>query len=237
METRGYRQNYFTLNDGYDSEVLPEDQLSRSPTYGPSSNPIFGQRELDSFIDIGDVEVFTFDSVSQSTRQPGVDSSIVSTRSSEDIALPSVCPHTDKKKAWFWEYFTQKETTDTRIQCSIVDERTGIVCNWYASDSKRHASTSNMTNHLLRKHSIEGPDALPSEPVKNKHRATLSGLWGGKVRENLTHQQLLERNILRCVITNKQPSQLLNRQHSSRFFRIFQEYHFLSLPAILFGSG
>ncbi|KAK9360845.1 hypothetical protein V1504DRAFT_368314, partial [Lipomyces starkeyi] len=218
METRGYRPNYFTLNDGYDSEVLPEDQLSRSPTPGPSSNPIFGQRELDSFIDISDVEVLPSDSVSQSTPRPGADSSIVS-RPSEDIALPLVRPHTDKKKAWFWAYFTQKDiahewydqkykkrrTTDTRIQCSIVDECTGIVCNWHTSDSKRHASTSNMTNHLLRKHSIEGPDALPSDPVKNKHRATLPGLWGGKDRENLTHQQLLERNILRWVITNKQP--------------------------------
>ncbi|KAK9376707.1 uncharacterized protein V1513DRAFT_437887 [Lipomyces chichibuensis] len=38
METRGYRQNYFALNDGYDSAVLPEDQLSNSPTPGPSSN-------------------------------------------------------------------------------------------------------------------------------------------------------------------------------------------------------
>ncbi|KAK9350222.1 hypothetical protein V1523DRAFT_109415 [Lipomyces doorenjongii] len=153
METRGYRQNYFALNDGYDSEVLPEDQLSKSPTPGPSANPIFGQRELDSFIDISDVEVLPSDSVSQSTRQPGADSSIVA-MSSDDIALPSVRPHTDKKKAWFWAYFTQKEiahewydqkykkprTTDTRIQCSIVDERTGIVCNWHTSDSKRYAS-------------------------------------------------------------------------------------------------
>ncbi|KAK9384935.1 hypothetical protein V1515DRAFT_609952 [Lipomyces mesembrius] len=193
METRGYRQKYLALNDGYDSEVLPEYQLWRSPTPGPSYNPIFGQRELDSFIDISDIEVLFSDSVSQSTPQPGADSSIVS-RSSKDIALPSVRPHTDKKKAWLWAYFTQKEiprewydqkykkrrTTDTRIQCSIVDERTCIVCDWYTSDSKRHASTSNMTNHLLRKHSIGTPDALPSEPVNNKHRATLHDLWGGQ---------------------------------------------------------
>ncbi|KAK9377310.1 uncharacterized protein V1513DRAFT_95484 [Lipomyces chichibuensis] len=181
METRGYRQNYFALNDGYDSEVLPEDQLSNSPTPGPSSNPMFGQRELDSLIDISDVEVLPSDSVSQPTRQPDGDSSIVS-RPSVDIVLPLVRPYSDKKKAWFWAYFTQKEiahewydqkykkrrTTDTRIQCSIVDERTDIVCNWHTSDSKRHASTSNMTNHLLRKHSIMSPDDLPSEPVKNR---------------------------------------------------------------------
>jgi hypothetical protein len=28
METRGNHQNYFALNDGYDNEALPEDQLS-----------------------------------------------------------------------------------------------------------------------------------------------------------------------------------------------------------------
>ncbi|KAK9385263.1 hypothetical protein V1515DRAFT_255022 [Lipomyces mesembrius] len=95
METRGYRQSYFALNDGYDSEVLPEDQLSRSPTPGPSSNPIFGQRELDSFIDISDVEVLPSDSVSQLIPQLGADSSMVS-RSLEDIGLPSVRPRTDK---------------------------------------------------------------------------------------------------------------------------------------------
>ncbi|KAK9481564.1 hypothetical protein V1527DRAFT_503513 [Lipomyces starkeyi] len=108
METRAYRQTYLALNYGYDSEVLPEGQLSRSPTPGPSSNPKFGQRELDSFIEISDIAVLPSDSVSQSTPQLGADFSIVS-RSSEDIALPSVRPHTYKKKARFWAYFTQKE--------------------------------------------------------------------------------------------------------------------------------
>ncbi|KAJ8100121.1 hypothetical protein POJ06DRAFT_124813 [Lipomyces tetrasporus] len=107
METRGNRQNYLALNDGYDSEGLPEDQLS-NPTPGPSSNPIFSQGELDSFIEISDVEVLPSDSVSESIPQPGADSSIVS-RSSQDIALPSVLSNTGKKKAWFWAYFTQKE--------------------------------------------------------------------------------------------------------------------------------
>jgi hypothetical protein len=36
VETRGKRQNYFALNDGYDSETLPEDQLS-SPIPGSLS--------------------------------------------------------------------------------------------------------------------------------------------------------------------------------------------------------
>ncbi|KAK9359154.1 hypothetical protein V1504DRAFT_364033, partial [Lipomyces starkeyi] len=197
--TRGNRQNYLALNDGYDNEVLQEDQLS-SPTPGPSSHTIGSQEELDSFLEISDVE-------------------ILPSRISLAV-IPDICCRffNYKKRAWFLAYFTQKEiphqwyekkykerrSTDTEIQCSIVDERTGIVCNWRTSDSKRHSSTSNMTNHLLRKHSIRPRDAMSPEPVKAKSRATLPSLWGGKDREDMTHQQRLERNILRWVISNKQ---------------------------------
>ncbi|KAK9350240.1 hypothetical protein V1505DRAFT_290046, partial [Lipomyces doorenjongii] len=96
--------NYLALNDGYENFI--RNQLS-SLTPGPSSYAIFSQREPDSFIETTDVEILPSESVSQLIPQLVADSSIVS-RSSQYFALPPVCPH-NKKAAWFWAYFTQKQ--------------------------------------------------------------------------------------------------------------------------------
>ncbi|KAJ6091535.1 hypothetical protein N7467_003504 [Penicillium canescens] len=76
LETHGKRQNYVALNDGYDSEALPEDRLS-SPNPGLSTLP-----ELDTFLDIPDLEINPYESLSQSLSysigSTAADSSIVS---------------------------------------------------------------------------------------------------------------------------------------------------------------
>jgi hypothetical protein len=57
METRGNRQYYFALNDGYDSEALPEDQLSI---------PIPGSLSLEAT----ECEILPSESISQSPPIP-----------------------------------------------------------------------------------------------------------------------------------------------------------------------
>ena len=97
METRGNRQNYLALNDGYDNEALPEDQLS-SPTPELSTLPTFTRIELDTFLDTPDVEINPSESASQSLSYPisstAADSSIVLYASQNPL-------HKPKNEAWF----------------------------------------------------------------------------------------------------------------------------------------
>ena len=114
METRGNRQNYFPLNDGYDSEALPEDRLS---------SPIPGSLSPETT----ECEILPSESISQS-------SPILTTiNSSDSNSLPSAYDYKSKKRAWFWDYFGKTEVPhewyekkkqrliDTKIQCSIID--------------------------------------------------------------------------------------------------------------------
>lgn len=183
METRGNRQNYFALNDCYDNEALPEDQLS-SPTSGNASKfSAFTQPELNPFIDNPtNVEINPSESASQTLSYPttAVDSSIVS-YASQNPPSTTNCSQPTTKEAWFRAYFSKHEVArewytkkhkkrklvDMDIQCSIMDQVTGKQCSWATTDSKRQSSTSNLVLHLLRKHSIYPPGVSNPEPVKN----------------------------------------------------------------------
>jgi hypothetical protein len=236
METRGNRQNYLALNDGYDNEALPEDQLS-SPTPELSTLPTFTRIELDTFLDTPDVEINPSESASQSLSYPisstAADSSIVLYASQNPL-------HKPKNEAWFWAYFSRHEVPrewytrkhkkrklmDLDIQCSIVDQDTGKQCSWVTTDSKRQSSTSNLTLHLLRKHSIYPPGTLVPEPVK-KSKGTLPSLWGKREEENLTCQQQLEKDILRWIVVDKQPFTTIE---SPEFRQIFLNIPGIALP-------
>jgi hypothetical protein len=240
METRGNRQNYLALNDGYDSEALPEDQLS-SPNPGSLSISRIDQREFDSFLEIAECEILPSESISQSPqllKSTAIDSSVVS-HISQDNSLPSTHDSKAKKRAWFWDYFSQNEiphewyekkkrrVIDTKIQCSVMDQDTGKPCGWFTSDSKRHSSTTNITGHLEKKHSIYPPHTSTPETNKMQTKTTLLSLWGQKEKENLTHQQLLEKNILNWIITNKQA---FTEIESPSFQQIFLDIPGIALP-------
>lgn len=240
METRGNRQNYLMLNDGYDDEALPEDQLS-SLTPDLSVLSAITQPELNAFLDIADVEIHPSESASQSLSYPttstAAGSSIVSYASQNP--LPTANPLTTKKEAWFWAYFSRHEVhrewhtkkhkkrkfMDMDIQCSVVDQDTGKQCSWITTDSKRQGSTSNLTLHLLRKHSIYPPGVSVPGLVKNT-KGTLPSLWG-KREENLTCQQQLEKDILHWVVVDKQPFTTIE---SPAFQQIFLNIPGIALP-------
>ncbi|KAK9237946.1 hypothetical protein V1525DRAFT_342647, partial [Lipomyces kononenkoae] len=160
MQTRGNRQDYLALNDGYDSETQT-DTRCYSPILdatdpGPSSlNDSIGQPESDPPVDpilLSDSEILGSESVSQPQ---------------SDIAGSSVTQR-GAKESWFWQYFNCTETrsewfdnrtkkrkfVDRIIQCAVVDDRTGKGCNWSTTDSKRQSSSSNITRHLKEVHSI-----------------------------------------------------------------------------------
>ncbi|KAK9334734.1 hypothetical protein LIPSTDRAFT_738 [Lipomyces starkeyi NRRL Y-11557] len=98
MQTRGNRQNYFALNDGYDSDAASEDCISSplSPATqdleepGPSSLPDFLSQsavsaDVNSCVEILDDEILP----SESASQPPV------TAASSEIAHPAL-----QKSGW-----------------------------------------------------------------------------------------------------------------------------------------
>ena len=99
METRGNRQNYFALNDGYDNEALPEDQLS-SPTSNTSIFSAFTRPELNPFIDNPtNVEINPSESASQtlSYQTTGADSLSISYASQNPLSTTNRGQPTTKK--------------------------------------------------------------------------------------------------------------------------------------------
>jgi hypothetical protein len=69
----------------------------------------------------------------------------------------------------------------------VIDQGTGKPCNWFTLDSKQHSLTTNITNHLEKKHSIYPPHTLPPETNKIQKKAILLSFWGQKEKENLMH--------------------------------------------------
>ncbi|KAK9244505.1 hypothetical protein V1506DRAFT_541246 [Lipomyces tetrasporus] len=66
-------------------------------------------------------------------------------------------------------------------------------------DSLRQNSTSNMKSHLA-KHSIYPPDTEGRN--REKQQTSVVSLWEKK--EKLTHQQLLEKNLIRWIVAENQ---------------------------------
>ncbi|KAK9349958.1 hypothetical protein V1523DRAFT_328702, partial [Lipomyces doorenjongii] len=101
---------------------------------------------------------------------------------------------------WMWAYFETTEIIDRDIRCIYIDEQTGIRCHRKTTDSARQTSTSNMARHL-QKHSIYPPDSSAEASGTNK-QPSIATFFNGK--QNLTVKQLLEKNILRWIVTEKQ---------------------------------
>ncbi|ODQ68726.1 hypothetical protein LIPSTDRAFT_40375, partial [Lipomyces starkeyi NRRL Y-11557] len=184
--TRGKRIDYFVLNDGSDEEALPEDRLDSSPPY-------------DSGDSLRNSEVFPSESASAvepSQEIPDDASLTCQPQSSRDTD-----PSKSESKGWqCWDYFDITEAIDREIHCSVLDEKTGQQCSWKTTDSKRQSSTSNMEEHLRKRHSIEAHER--PEPAKKPKSSILAYLGE---REKLSPQKLLQKNILRWVVADKQP--------------------------------
>ncbi|KAK9349554.1 hypothetical protein V1523DRAFT_333490, partial [Lipomyces doorenjongii] len=195
METRGNRLDYLALNDGYESQT---DTRGSSPILeatdpgSSSSHYSIGQSELevDPILQLSDSEILPSESVSQP-------------QSLNSIMAGSSVSQKGPKESWFWQYFTCTETRSEIIQCAVVDDGTGMECNWSTTDSKRQSSSTNIVRHLREAHSI-----LPSgaKQVVAPSKATITRfLKKGKENANLTHQQILEKNIIRWVVASSQP--------------------------------
>ncbi|KAK9490409.1 hypothetical protein V1508DRAFT_360111 [Lipomyces doorenjongii] len=77
-----------------------------------------------------------------------------------------------------------RKLIDRDIKCAVLDDY-GQECNWKATDSKRQSSTSNMIQHLRKRHSIEAQGRPESG---KKPKPTILTYFGG--RETLSQQKL-----------------------------------------------
>ncbi|KAK9426978.1 hypothetical protein V1505DRAFT_293825, partial [Lipomyces doorenjongii] len=119
----------------------------------------------------------------------------------------------------------KRKFVDRIIQCAVVDDGTGMECNWSTTDSKRQSSSTNIVRHLREAHSI-----LPSgaKQVVAPSKATITRfLKKGKENANLTHQQILEKNIIRWVVASSQPFTVIE---AAEFQKIFNDIPGISLP-------
>lgn len=229
MTTRRKRLDYRLLNDGSDEEALPQDRVA-SPT-----------PEIGTFFDGSNSEIVPSESASQyqlpHTSSIMADSSIASHILQD--TYPRSCQRLTSASEWLWAYFEtteidrewvlkksrKRKLADREIQCTFVAEKTGKQCGWRTTDSARQSSTGNMRLHLS-KHSIYSPDTASPEASK-KPKSTILNLLGAKEKENLTHQQLLEKNILRWIVTEKQAFTTIE---SPDFQQIFHDIPGISLP-------
>ncbi|KAJ8097682.1 hypothetical protein POJ06DRAFT_185144, partial [Lipomyces tetrasporus] len=231
--SRQRRLDYRLLNDGSDEEALFEDrihELPMAPDSVPPDELIFGVANSP------DCEILPSQSISQNPTSP------VTVDSSSSIISEDSCTIQPRNRAarateWMWAYFEtaeynrpwimkrtkSKRLTDRDIRCIYIDEQTGIRCNWKTTDSARQTSTSNMARHL-EKHSIYAPESSPGASGTKKQPSIATFFKGKKI---LTVQQLLERNLLRWIVTEKQAFTTIE---SPAFQQIFCDIPGITLP-------
>ncbi|KAK9321539.1 hypothetical protein V1517DRAFT_362771 [Lipomyces orientalis] len=59
---------------------------------------------------------------------------------------------TEVNRPWTLKKSNIRKTIDCEIHCSLLDEKTGQQSSWKTTDSKRQSSTSNMVEHLRKRH-------------------------------------------------------------------------------------
>ncbi|KAK9366127.1 ribonuclease H-like domain-containing protein [Lipomyces kononenkoae] len=230
--SRQRRLNYRLLNDGSD-EAAFEDRIQELPM-APDS---VSSDELTSGVaNSPDCEILPSQSIPQDPTSP------VTMGSSSSIISQGSCTIQPRKRPasateWMWAYFEtteynrpwimkrtkSKRPVDRDICCIYIDEHTGIRCNWKTTDSARQTSTSNMARHL-EKHSIYAPDSNPGASDRKK-QPSIADIFKGK--QKLTVQQLLERNLLRWIVTEKQAFTTIE---APAFKQIFCDIPGITLP-------
>ncbi|KAJ6038636.1 hypothetical protein N7460_007353 [Penicillium canescens] len=230
MRTRQKRLNYRVLNDESDGESLPEDQTDQSSESSePPSNLTHTlptcQKDAVILANIPDCELLPSESVSQV---------LVSQESSTDAGT-SITSHVSSRwckrpapaTEWIWGYFettaidcpwvikrtNKRRLVDREIRCMHVDEKTGTRCDWHTSDSQRQNTTSNMKTHLA-KHGIYCPTSS-IQPAKKG--PDIRSFMGGK--QSLTHQEVLERNAIRWIVTDMKAFTTVESPEFQQMFR------------------
>ncbi|KAK9241594.1 hypothetical protein V1506DRAFT_550285 [Lipomyces tetrasporus] len=209
--SRQRRLDYRLLNDGSDEEASFEDRILELPELpeSPESFPL--NESAPGSVNGPDCEVLPSQSVSQDPTSPVTEvssSSIIledslRTRKRAAPATEWMWAHfetTEYNRPWIMKTTKSKRLTDREIRCIYIDEQTWIRCQWKTTDSARQTSTSNMARHL-QKHSIYAPDSM-AEASGTEKQPSISEFFKGK--QNLTVQQLLEKNLLRWIVTEKQ---------------------------------
>ncbi|KAK9319972.1 hypothetical protein V1517DRAFT_280867 [Lipomyces orientalis] len=206
MNTRRNRPNYFLLNDGL--EASAEDRLDSHENVTTLENDILPSESASQ------IQQLRFESTIQAksaTSLAPLQEPLQHARISEP-----------KSTNWPWTYFDISEFEKPWIiPCAVLDNETGEKCGWKTTDSKRQGSTGNIIDHLRKQHSIDSPNR-PEEP-KRAESSILSFIKG---KERLTHQ-LLEKNILRWIVAEKQPFTTLE---SAAFQQIFHDIPGIRLP-------
>jgi hypothetical protein len=206
MSTRRRRINYYLLNDGSDEEEMGLDRTSEPP----------------------EVPAAIADNIPLSPSEPDTQT----TETSPAAAVPAPRGFRRERPApateWIWSYFevttvdrewTVKRTGkrklfDRDIRCAYVDENTNVRCTWETTDSARQTATANMKSHLA-KHGINPP--ATENPAPSQKQPSIANLLAKKA--NLTVQQLLDENILRWVVTSKQPFTIVEEPDFQQVFR------------------
>ena len=228
MVTRRKRPNYFILNDGSDDEAPPEDRIQET-VESEASEPNSSVNTPAA----AEPEILPSESMSQTQVDPILPSwpSSVPRLRSQKRARPA--PAT----AWLWDHFNvtevnrewivkrtgKRELTDRDIRCAYI-YKTGAQCSWKTSDSQRQTSTSNMKLHLEKLHSIFAPRSQDTSGIQ-KAQPSIANLLTKK--EALSPQELLEKNILRWIIDDKQAFTTIELPS---FQQIFQDIPGITLP-------
>ncbi|KAK9369639.1 hypothetical protein V1509DRAFT_618662, partial [Lipomyces kononenkoae] len=240
MNTRRKRLDYRALNDGSDDEAAPEDRVVSSTMSAPL---LSSQPTIDGFINIPDEEILPSESASQ-LALPESASDLAEARvrsTTSETSIQSCNTFRQVRPApvteWLWAYFetttidkewivkksNKRRLTDREIRCAYIDNKTHTQCGWRTMDSLRQNSTSNMKTHLA-KHSIYPPES-EGRNKGEKEQTSVVSLWEKK--EKLTHQQLLEKNLIRWIVAEKQAFTTIE---SATFQQIFRDIPGIALP-------
>jgi hypothetical protein len=199
--TRGARRiNYRVLNDGSDEEALPEDRIVDLDATPEPQAPQVPTTSDDS-------QMLTTTDVAEPDSTQIITTATLASRRRERPAPATewVWPYfkvTTVEREWIVKRTGKRRIVDRDICCAYVDEKTGTKCDWKTTDSVRQTATSNMKNHLT-KHGILSPSTNVGLSQPSQQKPSIIALLTKK--ENITTQQRLEKNILRWVVTSKQP--------------------------------
>ncbi|KAK9357224.1 hypothetical protein V1504DRAFT_363492, partial [Lipomyces starkeyi] len=126
-----------------------------------------------------------------------------------------------------WGYFTitelpDRKFTNKRSNKLETDKEIRCVqsgCNWKTYNSVRGTSTGNMKFHLQKHGITNGNNAWPSG------QRTINAIW--QHREELSHHERLERNLLRWTVAELLPFTAMERPS---FRSIFADIPGIALP-------
>lgn len=191
------------------------------------------------FAHIPDCELLPSESVSQV---------LVSQESSTDAGT-SITSHVSSRwckrpapaTEWIWGYLettavdcpwvikrtNKRRLVDREICCMHVDKKAGTRCDWHTSDSQRQNTTSNMKTHLA-KHGIYCPTSSIQQVKKGPD---IRSFMGGS--QSLTHQEVLERNAIRWIVTDMKAFTTVESPEFQQMFRDIpgiEPYSLLATP-------